>query len=122
MRARLAMFSFKPRSIVDTFSSEMAQAITETLNEQQYDLVIASQLQMAAYYPYFQDVPAIFEEFEIGFFHDQAFSSDGNIRIRHALTWFKLRMYLSQLLELFSGVHGGIRAGTTIAFAKLFEI
>ncbi len=101
MRARLAMFSFKPRSIVDTFSSEMAQAITKTLNEQPYDLVIASQLQMAAYYPYFQDVPAIFEEFEIGFFHDQAYSPDGNIRIRQALTWFKLRMYLSQLLNTF---------------------
>jgi glycosyltransferase involved in cell wall biosynthesis len=79
----------------------MAQAITKALNEQPYDLVIASQLQMAAYYPYFQDVPAIFEEFEIGFFHDQVYSPDGNIRIRQALTWFKLRMYLSQLLNTF---------------------
>lgn len=101
MRARLAIFRFQPRSIVDTFSSEMVQAITETMNEGQYDLVIASQLQTAAYYPYFQDVPAIFEEVEIGLFHDQAFSSDGKFRIRHALTWFKLRMYLSQLLGSF---------------------
>jgi glycosyltransferase involved in cell wall biosynthesis len=101
LRARLAMLSYKPRSIVDTFSSEMAQAITETLDEQQFDLVIASQLQMAAYHPYFQGVTAIFEEFEIGFFHDQAFSSNGTIRLRQALTWFKLRMYLSQLLDSF---------------------
>ena len=99
--ARLAILSLKPRSIVDTFSPEMAQAITKILNEQTYDLIIASQLQMAAYYPYFQGVPAIFEEFEIGLFHDRAFSPDGKIRFRQALTWFKLRIYFFQLLNAF---------------------
>jgi len=100
-RARLAILNPKPRSVVDTFSSEMADAITETLHKGKYDLIIASQLQMAAYYPYFQNVPALFEELEIGLFHDQAFSADGEIRFRHALTWFKLRMYLSRLLDSF---------------------
>jgi glycosyltransferase involved in cell wall biosynthesis len=98
IRARFAILSLKPRSIVDTFSPEMAQTITKTLGEQSFDLIIASQLQMAAYYPYFQDISAIFEEFEIGLFYDRAFSSDGKIRLRQALTWIKLRMYLSQLL------------------------
>jgi len=101
LRARLAVLSFQPRSVVDTFSSEMAQAITEFLDEQRYDLVIASQLQMAAYYPFFQDVPAIFEELEIGFFHDWAFSVDRKMRLRQALTWFKLRRYLSRLLDAY---------------------
>jgi glycosyltransferase involved in cell wall biosynthesis len=100
-RARLAILNSKPRSVVDTFSPEMAQAITETLNEQACDLVIASQLQMAAYHPYFQNIPAMFEEIEIGLFHDRAFSPDGKIRLRQALTWFKLRTYLSQLLDSF---------------------
>jgi len=100
-RARLGMFSLKPRSIIDTFSSDMAQAITDTLDGEQYDLIVASQLQMAAYYPYFKNVPAIFEELEIGLFHDQAFSPTGKVRLRHALTWFKLRVYLSQLLDSF---------------------
>jgi len=101
LRARLAILNPKPRSVVDTFSPEMATAITESLNKQHYDLVIASQLQMTAYYPYFQNVPALFEEVEIGLFHDQAFLPDGRIRFRHALTWFKLRMYLSRLLDSF---------------------
>lgn len=100
-RARLGTFSLKPRSIVDTFSPEMADAITRTLTEEKHDLVTASQLQMAAYYPYFQDVPAVFEELEIGLFHDRAFSADGRIRLRQALTWFKLRTYLSRLLDSF---------------------
>jgi glycosyltransferase involved in cell wall biosynthesis len=98
-RARFGFLSLKPRSVVDTFSPEMAGAITRTLIEGKFDLIIASQLQMAAYYPYFQDVPAVFEELEIGLFHDQAFSVDGRIRLRQALTWFKLRTYLSRLLD-----------------------
>ncbi|MEW6285734.1 MAG: glycosyltransferase family 4 protein [Chloroflexota bacterium] len=101
LRARLGFLSLQPRSVVDTFSPEMAAAITQALREEKYDLIIASQLQMAAYAPYFGDVPAAFEEFEIGLFHDQAFSADGRIRLRRALTWFKLRLYLSQLLRRF---------------------
>lgn len=103
-RARLAVFSLKPRSIVDTFSPEMARAITERLREERYDLLIASQLQTAAYAPYFQQVPAVFEEFEIGLFHDRAFSPQGRIRPREALTWFKLRWYLSRLLNRFQAL------------------
>lgn len=101
LRARFAILNPKPRSVVDTFSPEMANVITDTLNQQRFDLVIASQLQMAAYYPYFKNIPALFEEIEIGLFHDQAFSVDETIRLRHALTWFKLRLYLSRLLDAF---------------------
>lgn len=101
-KARLGIFRLEPRSIVDTYSIEMAEAITETLRAAKHDLVIASQLQMAAYAPRFQHVPSIFEEFEIGLFHDRAFSSDGKtLRLRYALTWFKLRLYLSRLLGTF---------------------
>ncbi|NTW12816.1 MAG: glycosyltransferase [Anaerolineales bacterium] len=103
-RARFGFLSLKPRSVVDTFSPEMAGAITRALTDEKHDLIIASQLQMAAYYPYFQDVPAVFEELEIGLFHDQAFSVDGRIRLRQALTWFKLRTYLSRLLDSFQAV------------------
>ena len=100
-RAHLGFLSLNPRSVIDTFSPEMAGAITTAIKGQKFDLVIASQLQMAAYYPYFQGVPALFEELEIGLFHDRAFSPDGKIRLRHALTWFKYRLYLSRLFEGF---------------------
>lgn len=101
-KARLGFFRIEPRSIVDTYSIEMAEAITETLRAAKHDLVIASQLQMAAYASRIRDVPSIFEEFEIGLFYDRAFSSDGRtLRIRYALTWFKLRLYLSRLLNTF---------------------
>lgn len=103
-RARLGFLSVKPRSVLDTFSAEMARAIRTAISGKKFDLIIASQLQMAAYYPYFQGIPALFEELEIGLFYDRAFSADGNIRLRHALTWFKYRLYLARLLNGFRSI------------------
>ena len=101
-RAWVGFLSLKPRSIIDTFSPEMAGKITQLLNIQKYDLIIASQLSMAAYRPYFKNIPAIFEEVEIGLSHGETFQNpDLKKRIRRAFTWFKLRMYLSRLLRSF---------------------
>jgi glycosyltransferase involved in cell wall biosynthesis len=102
-RARLAFFSLKPRSIVDTFSPEMAQKITSLLKAQKFDLIIASQFPMAAYFPYFGDTPALFEELELGLSYGDAHDPTGGWkkRLRHTLTWFKLRRYFSQLLDVF---------------------
>ena len=101
-RARFGFLNLKPRSIVDTFSKEMATNITQLLRDHDYDLVIASQLSMAAYRPYFKKIPALFEEVEIGLSSDEAFlSSVLKKSIRHAFTWFKLRRYLSHLLDSF---------------------
>lgn len=102
LRALSGFFSLTPRSLVDTFSLEMAHKIKHLISEHEFDLVIASQLSMAAYRLYYKDTPALFEEVEIGL-------SDGESqpgknfkkRIRSALTWFKLRLYLSKLLGSF---------------------
>ena len=101
-RARLAFLNLKPRSVVDTFSPEMAQKITGLLNGQEFDIIIASQLPMAAYYPNFGNTPALFEEAELGLSYGDAHDSAGGLkRLRHALTWFKLRRYFSQLLKAY---------------------
>ena len=100
-RAWAGFLSFKPRSIIDTFSSEMAGKITQLIDTCNYDLVIASQLSMAAYYPYFENIPALFEEVEIGLSYGDTNQSSLKKRFRHAFTWFKLRLYLSRLLVSF---------------------
>ncbi|MFT3893207.1 MAG: glycosyltransferase [Anaerolineales bacterium] len=102
-RARLAFFSLKPRSVVDTFSSEMAQKITELLRTQKFDIIIASQFPMAVYFSYFGDTPALFEELELGLSYGDAHDPTGGWkkRLRRALTWFKLRRYVAQLLNVF---------------------
>lgn len=104
-RARFAFFSIKPRSVVDTFSPVMAQKITDLLRNQKFDLVIASQLPMAAYSPYFKLVPAVFEELEIGLSLEDSHRALGwKKRLRHTLTWFKFRIYLARLLGFFRAI------------------
>ena len=104
-QARLGFLSLKPRSVIDTFSPEMARKITQVIHKKNPDLVIASQLPMAAYYKYFNGVPALFEEIELGLSHeDSRRRLNGKKRVRHALTWFKLRLYLSRLLKSYRAV------------------
>jgi glycosyltransferase involved in cell wall biosynthesis len=58
---------------------------------------------MAAYFPYFGNTPALFEEVELGLIHGDAHdvSSGWKKRLRHTLTWFKLRRYFSRLLNAY---------------------
>ena len=103
--AQLGFFSLKPRSLVDTFSDEMTSLIKEKIQGGNYDLVIASQLPMAAYYPYFDRLPAIFDELELGLSVKSFNGHPGGARqLRDAATWFKLRQYLRRLLPAFHAV------------------
>jgi len=95
-------FNSSPRFILDTYSSEMENLIRKYLKRERFDLIIASQLSMASYYSTFNGTPAIFEELELGLFYDPAMSANNLIRrVRHRLTWIKLRRYLSNLLSVF---------------------
>ncbi len=103
-RALLGFFALAPRWIVDTFSPQMAERIRQTLRSQKYDLVIASQVIMGAYARYFEDVPAILEEVELGvYFQQQDRASNPFQKFRRSLTVLKLRVYLKTLLRRFSG-------------------
>lgn len=91
-----------PRSLLDTYSPAMAELIRETVNRRKYDAVIASQLTMASYHACFKDIPAIFEEIELGLYHDHDLSSrSGMQRLRLNLTWSKIKSYFSRLLRSF---------------------
>ncbi len=101
-QARLAYFSFAPRSVIDTFSPEMAQAIAETLAAESVDLVVASQVDMAVYSRYFRGLPAIFEEVETGVLYEQFAHAESLVqRLRYGLTWAKHRRYLRLLFKDF---------------------
>ena len=105
LKARTGFFSLSPRSILDTFSVRMAGEISRTLQGSKFNLVIASQLPMAAYYRYFHGVPALFEELELGLaFQDLPQSRGWKEKLRHGLTQLKLRFYLGRLLSGFKAV------------------
>lgn len=102
LRARLGYFSFAPRSIVDTFSLDMARCIQETLSTRQFDLIIASQIDAASYGSYFQKVPALYEEVEIGGIYEQFTQAPSiPLRLRYGLTYWKHRYYLARQLRYF---------------------
>jgi glycosyltransferase involved in cell wall biosynthesis len=100
--ALMGMFQTTPRSVIDTFSPEMAQAIRQMMERHSYDLVIASQFDMAAYRQFFKDLPALFEEVEVGVLYARYTNATTIIqRIRNRLTWEKHQRYLKNLLHDF---------------------
>jgi polysaccharide biosynthesis protein PslH len=100
--ARLGLFSTTPRSVLDTYSVEVEALIKQALDRDPYDVVIASQFDMAIYAQTFSDLPAIFEEIESGIYLDRAVQARSiRKRLRHGLTWFKHRRYLARLLRAF---------------------
>jgi glycosyltransferase involved in cell wall biosynthesis len=102
LRARLGFLSPTPRSVIDTFSEEMAQRIGQTASCRDFDLVIASELGMAGYARNFRGLPALFEDVEIGLLFQQfAQAASAWRRVRYGLTWAKHRAYLARLLGFF---------------------
>lgn len=100
--ARLGLLGLKPRFLTDTYSAEMENTIRSLISRKGFNLVIASQLSMASYHESFGGLPALFEEVELGLFHDGAAYAGGFLkRLRLSLTWSKLRTYLSRLLDSF---------------------
>jgi glycosyltransferase involved in cell wall biosynthesis len=94
-----------PRFLLDTHSVQMEDLIQNSLSSKKYELIIASELSMAAYYESFKDIPALFDDIELGGFYGGSAAKTDFVfsRFRRALTWFKLRTYLSRLMNSFSG-------------------
>jgi glycosyltransferase involved in cell wall biosynthesis len=101
-RARLGFLSLAPRSVIDTFSPEMAQRIEHTLDARDYDLVIASEWMTAGYGRYFRGLPALFDDLEVGLLYERfAHATSVWHRCRYGLTWVKHKRYLARLLRYF---------------------
>lgn len=100
-RAIAGLLSPVPRSVVDTYSPAMAQLVQQELTSNQYDLIVASQWGTAVYVTQLR-IPALFEEVELGVFRDAYVCATGRAaRVRHWLTWEKLRRYLRRVARRF---------------------
>ena len=101
-KSRAGFFSATPRSFIDTFSPELANNIEQILNSEKFDLVLASQVDMAAYGRYFQQLPAIFEEAEVGVLYEQYKNATSfSQKLRYWLTWNKHKRFLASTLKYF---------------------
>lgn len=99
-RAKAGYFSTKPRYIIDTFSPELKAKIEQILASQHIDLIIASQIDMAAYIDSFQGKPTIFEEIEATVLYEMFTKAASPVdKLRRGLTWIKYRQYLTGLVK-----------------------
>ncbi len=57
--------------MIATYSPEMERYVREAVAGGDYSLIIASQIDMAAYSRHFRDVPALLEEIELGVLYEQ---------------------------------------------------
>lgn len=96
------LFNSKPRSVLDSHSPEMAEKIQQLIAQNQFDVIIASQVGTAGYGRYFQNIPALFEEVEMGIYHEQlAQAGSLKSKLRYRLTLTKQTNYLRELLQYF---------------------
>ena len=100
--AIMGLLNPKPRSVLDSHSPEMAAKIQQLVAENQFDVVIASQIGSAGYGRYFHNIPALFEEVEMGIYHEQLDRADSlKSRLRYQLTLTKQKNYLREVLQYF---------------------
>jgi polysaccharide biosynthesis protein PslH len=98
------LFSRKPRSVIQTYSHEMANLLKQTASSESYDVLIASEVNM----PYLVSqlasevvgIPKILDSIEVSLAKD-AYRNAQTLdrRIRDGLTWLKLRGFTKSLLQ-----------------------
>jgi glycosyltransferase involved in cell wall biosynthesis len=102
--ALLGFFSWKPRSVVSTYSRELQRMAEQAVANNSYDLVIASQIDMAPYAAALPVKVKVLEELELTVLYDAVHGERHPLkRVRRSLTWLKTTHYLARLLRFFAG-------------------
>jgi polysaccharide biosynthesis protein PslH len=103
-KAMAGFFSPQPRSVIDTYNSEMEQVIEQKTTAQAFDLVIASQVDMAPYAIAIPGIPKIFEEIELTTRYEQFSRQHQPLkRAWSRFSWEKLSRYMARLISQFDG-------------------
>lgn len=103
-QARLAFFDRRPRSVVATYRPEMAQLVDNRLAVCLPDWLIASEIDMAIYglSAARHGVGTLLEELEVGVPYNRWRTAKSlPQRLRHRLTWWKLRGYIRELARYY---------------------
>lgn len=103
-RALGAFLSSVPRFVKDTYSPAMQRLVDDHLATGEFDVLFAGELSAAIYVRSEMPVGKIFDDLEIGIFHDAYALATGLTRRRRALTWWKMARYLQARAGLFDAV------------------
>lgn len=104
LRSYKAFFSLVPRSVVQTYNTEMADLIEDTLRSDTYDVIVASEVYAPALVSLLasgiQGVPKILDALEVALAKD-AYESQTRLysKLRNGLTWLKLRRFTKDVLR-----------------------
>lgn len=99
LKALLGYFSRWPRSLVDTYSTEMEQAIRATAERQPLDLVIASELGNMRYLDVLPGLPGILEEAQVAIARSAVEQAGGPAaRLRAEMTLTKTESAIRHLM------------------------
>lgn len=105
LKARLAYFSPVPRFLVAVESAEMKACLAKIAEGSNYDIVIASQVDMVPYGARFPARLRIAEEMQLAEYHDAYIKAESvALRARAALTWWKMSRYVAIMMNHFNGV------------------
>jgi glycosyltransferase involved in cell wall biosynthesis len=100
-RALAGFLDGRPRSVVDTFSHELAAQAVRLARDWTPDLVLASQIDMAPYALSLKCRARVLEELELNALYHVFARARGLKRLRAGLTWWKLARYVRQILAAF---------------------
>ncbi|MGD9101616.1 MAG: glycosyltransferase family 4 protein [Anaerolineae bacterium] len=103
LKALMGFFSPRPRFIVDTYHPEMEALIQEVAAQNDFDAVIASEIDTALY-ALLLDLPRVLEDIEVTVIREQ-FTRQRRLlsKARYGLTWFKLTRFITRLLREYDG-------------------
>jgi glycosyltransferase involved in cell wall biosynthesis len=100
-RALAGLLDGRPRSVVDTFSHELAHKALQLAHDWPPDLVLASQIDMAPYALNLKPRARVLEELELTALYQAFTDARGLARLRASLTWWKLARYVRRMLPDF---------------------
>jgi glycosyltransferase involved in cell wall biosynthesis len=108
LRALMGFFLPHPRALTDTYSLPMQTLVQRTLAQNRFDIVVASEIGIglgtAPYIRKVDSIPRILEDLELSMIKGRMAAERGwGQRLRHSLTWWKLRRFAARLLRDLDG-------------------
>lgn len=104
LRSLAGLFSPRPRSFVDTYSPQMSRMVERVTEREQFDVVVASEIDMAPYATAVDVRPRILEDLELTVLREKfETQTQFHRRLRYGLMWWKTRRFTARLLRQFDG-------------------
>jgi len=104
-KALLGFFSNKPRSMVFVYDQSMQKRIDSMIAQNEYEVILASQLDLLSYTEKIKNGKKILEELELTPFYEQIVREKTALgKLRRRLAWRKLTNYIKVATKNFSGI------------------